>query len=331
MNCVAILPTGEQCKHKYKLGHTRCGTHIKSLANHGPHKTARTEQFYIHNKQRAELLNSRRVDEDMLIVLHDHLTNQQRFEKSELIAAQHREIAETGVDPDLPARQEKQRRALIRRDQQILRDQHIALQNFARPAAQIIVHRTLRQFAADPQNIHTTEAVTQTKEMVSMITKIHVPPEYRWDAVNASKTPFEIGMECKLTQRAAWQMVSQYAMDTAIYDIEPGIYGKVLDCVWQYIKSSPDKEDLCKVIKQEMEDNIGMCAQGNLSRICNVLAGYMEGIGPQESVIERLGRLLPSLMSIDDPSKRIEEGKRILQENKVPFAEWTHWLVALED
>jgi hypothetical protein len=80
-----------------------------------------------------------------------------------------------------------------------------------------------------------------------------------------------------------------------------------------------------------MEDNIGMCAQGNLSRICNVLAGYMEGIGPQESVIERLGRLLPSLMSIDDPSKRIEEGKRILQENKVPFAEWTHWLVALED
>jgi hypothetical protein len=183
----------------------------------------------------------------------------------------------------------------------------------------------------DPQNVHTTEAVVQTKEIVARIRLIPVPPEYRWHPLNCSKTPFEIGMFCQLSQRAAWQMISQYAQDTAIYDIEPGIYGKVLDSVWQYISTSSEKEELCKVIKQEMEDNIGMCAQGNLSRICNVLAGYMEGVGPQESVAEILGRLLPQLMLIEDVAERILSAFNILKDNKVPIEDWDAWVDPLND
>ncbi len=126
-------------------------------------------------------------------------------------------------------------------------------------------------------------------------------------------------------------MISQYAQDTAIYDIEPGIYGKVLDSVWQYVSTSSEKEELCKVIKQEMEDNIGMCAQGNLSRICNVLAGYMEGVGPQESVAEILGRLLPQLMLIEDVAERILSAFNILKDNKVPIEDWDAWVDPLND
>jgi hypothetical protein len=126
-------------------------------------------------------------------------------------------------------------------------------------------------------------------------------------------------------------MISQYAQDTAIYDIEPGIYGKVLDGVWQFTKTSPEKESLCKVIKQEMEDNVGMCAQGNLSRICNVLAGYMEGVGSQESITEILGRLLPPLMSIEDATERMDAARKILADNKLPREEWYEWLDPLRD
>ena len=124
-------------------------------------------------------------------------------------------------------------------------------------------------------------------------------------------------------------MISQYAQDTSIYDIEVGIYGKVLDSVWQYIKNSSDKEDLCRIIKRELEDNIGMCAQGNLSRICNVLAGYMEGIGAQESLAERLGRLLPRLMEVEDMTERIRQACMILRDNRVPAAEWYTWMEPL--
>jgi len=186
--------------------------------------------------------------------------------------------------------------------------------------------RRLQEFAADRQNVHTTEAVNQTKQIVAIICKIPVPVDYKWHPANASKTPFEIGMECKLSQRAAWQMMSQYAQDTSIYDIEPGIYGKVLDSVWQYVKNSPDKDDLCKIIKGELEDNIGMCAQGNLSRICNVLAGYLEGVGPQEPLADRLGRLLGPLLQIADELERIRQACVILKENRVPPNEWITWV-----
>jgi hypothetical protein len=78
-----------------------------------------------------------------------------------------------------------------------------------------------------------------------------------------------------------------------------------------------------------MTDNIGMCAQGNLSRICNILAGYMEGIGAQESLSERLGRMLPPLMEIEDASERIRQACVILAENRVPVGEWDTWMEPL--
>jgi hypothetical protein len=189
----------------------------------------------------------------------------------------------------------------------------------------------LAAFAADAQNVHTTAAVNQTKDIVARIRQVAVPEEYRWHPVNSSKTPFEIGLDCKLSQRAAWQMVSQYAQPTAIYDIEEGIYGKVLDCVWQYVKISPDKEDLCRIIKNEMEDNVGMCAQGNLSRICNILAGFMDGVGSQESLAEKLGNIFAKLAEIDDPEERFNRAAQELVWNKVPKDQWMVWAEPLAD
>jgi len=187
----------------------------------------------------------------------------------------------------------------------------------------------LQQFARDAQNVHTETIVNQTKEIVQKIREVPVPPEYMWTRTETSKTPFEIGLECKLSQRAALQMMTQYSQDTEIYDIEPGIYGKTLDSVWQYIKASPDKADLCKILKQEMEDNIGMCGQGNLSRLCNILAGYMDGVKQKESTSEILGRLFPKLMEMDDEDIRVSKGVKILVENNVPEKEWQTWLEPL--
>jgi hypothetical protein len=172
--------------------------------------------------------------------------------------------------------------------------------------------------------------VEQTKEIVARITKIPVLDDYKW-STGSVKTPGEIMMECKISQSAGWQLMSQYAQPVSIYDMGAGIYGKVLDSVWQYIRGSPDKEDLCKILKQEMEDNIGMCAQGNLTRICNILAGYMEGVGSTESLAERLGRLMPGLMSVEDQADRVRQAVQLLKDNGAPREEWEDWVSALVD
>ena len=349
--CVGIKNDGIVCGKSCANREIRCRTHRNVILKHGPNLTAQRELIFSFKKIISD--EQARVG---AIILRDnegqrfHIENLRIFiqrqkinEREALLNLRREQAAEmlrTGIDPDAPARQrmveERDRNAAIWRERMLAaaveRDRLMAMvapiEPVVRPQP---VQRDLRHFAADPQNVHTTEAVRQTKEIVERIRKVPVPEDYRWHPVNASKTPFEIGMHCKLTQRAAWQMISQYAQTTSIYEIEEGIYGKVLDSVWQYVKNSSDKEDLCKVIKQEMEDNVGMCAQGNLSRICNVLAGYMEGIGPQESLAERLGHLFSALMSMDDVYQRLVAAHMILRENMVPEAEWPAWLDPLHD
>jgi hypothetical protein len=87
---------------------------------------------------------------------------------------------------------------------------------------------------------------------------------------------------------------------------------------------------MCAVLKQEMQDNIGMCAQGNLTRVCNILAGFMDGVGSLESVSEQLGRRFGVIAEHPDPEERIKMGADVLRELNVPEKEWPAWLEPLE-
>ena len=187
----------------------------------------------------------------------------------------------------------------------------------------------LARIANDNQNVHTQLVVEQTKKNVQEILKIPVPEIYRWQTKRLSMTYKTIIMFCHLSPKSAWQFSSMYCSDATIYDLEPGIFGKVVDGVWQFISKSPDKQDLKKILTSELRDNIGMCAQGNLSRMCNVLQGYLEGIEQKESTNVILGREFPKLMEIESVSERLDKGRLILSNNNVPEDQWETWLEPL--
>jgi len=187
----------------------------------------------------------------------------------------------------------------------------------------------LARLANDNQNVHTQLVVEQTKKNVQEILKIPVPEIFKWQSKKLSMTYKQIILFCHLSPKSVWQFTSMYCSDATIYDLEPGIFGKVMDGVWQFIIKSPDKQDLKKILASELRDNIGMCAQGNLSRICNVLQGYLEGIGQKESVSDILGREFPKLMEIESEIDRLNKGKLILFNNNVPEDQWEAWLEPL--
>lgn len=192
------------------------------------------------------------------------------------------------------------------------------------------VRGELEVFARDRQNVHTTQSVQMTKDIVARVLKIQVPEDYRWNPHTVSKTAGEIIVECRLRPNSVAQFISRYIASENIYEMGPGIFGKVLDSVWQFIRNSEHKADLCKILAQELKDNEGMCLQGNLTRLCNVLAGYLEGVGPQESAAERLGRELPKLLEIQDAEARMNTARRMMADVGLPEAEWAPWLEALE-
>jgi hypothetical protein len=189
----------------------------------------------------------------------------------------------------------------------------------------------LQVLALDRQNVHTKIVVEETKKTIDIIRNaVYVPEGYRWSHTTFSATPYVVSVACQLPPQVSVHLLAIYSSDTSIYDIEDGIYGKVLDSVWQYITDSPHKTDLCKILGDEIVDSVGMCAQGNLSRICNVLSGYLDGIKVKESTAETLGRMFPALMNIREKTERLEKAKKILMDYDVPQEQWGAWIEPLE-
>jgi len=354
-NCTALTAQGIRCTRDGHLGGL-CGTHHRSLARYGPRGFG-LKQLDIKYKELRRGIEMRRniavaaayqilIARERNVQLR-HIENETRREMRDLFLQRRDEEAL------LPAAAAGGAAGGAHNNNEVLDDDEdavahavIMIQNqgvaggaaggaggnqvFAGAIAAVQhAARELQRFTEDRQNVHTTTAVKQTEKIVNIILKVPVPEGYRWHPAECSKTPGEIIMECKLSQKAAWQMMSQYAQDTSIYEMGRGIYGKVLDSAWQFIKNHKEKESLVAILRIEMNDNVGMCDQGNLSRVCNILAGYMDGVGSQESLSERLGRLLPPLRKIENLDERRGRINEILKENAVPTGEWDAWIEAV--
>ena len=358
--CIAIKSSdGLRCTKRGTV-ERRCGTHHKIVTDEGPNRVELMEVIFTFNAQKKALkihfdeliealghqpILNNRGDEYLQISRQYRerlrlIKDEQARQYNNVYERQQADIIRTGINPD--AAQEALRRAEAQQreaQRQRIRDERERQRQAQRIAAiqqegldrrlRDIEERPLANFANDRQNVHTTAAVTQTLKIVNEILKIPVPEEYKWNMKSVSKTMSEIISECKLSPASAWQMVAKYCSDETIYDLVPGVYGKVLDSVWQYIKDSPDNEDLKKILTSEMRDNIGMCAQGNLSRLTNILAGYVDCIVVEEPIADKLGRMLPPLMEVNDIPRRLDHAARIFKEVGLPNDQWEAWAYGL--
>jgi hypothetical protein len=337
----------------------RCGVHVRTLQKVGPNQIRRDEIGYVHNLRRDTIINAHRE----LVRTNDVVENNRRLraraaslreEKLRYEAEVHaleatidRETEQNGgVDADEPYRVRQREIARIRhaaaeerwrirqehwnqlqraRAQPVLANDAIDRQVRAQPVA----NNELARMANDNQNVHRAVVVEKVKETVERVLQIPVPPDYQTETL---KTSGEIILECKLTKRSAWQMMAKYCSEENIYEMGPGIYARVLNSVWQYIKASPDAVDLKKILAAEMEDNVGMCAQGNLSRLCNILSGYLDGLVVEtKSRNEIMGERLAALMAIDDIDERLFNGIEILREYEIHADQHHAWLAPLTD
>jgi hypothetical protein len=345
MQCCAIKADGNRCTTNVIDNNVRCATHRNVVQRKGNNETRRLELKYIHEKNVRVIWQNNPIHtvvgdaRTLVIATRQRLFREEKVryniqinDLENIIAA---ELAQNGfVNPDTEiliraAELRRQRQERIMQVRRAWRERLEANHRFNPNAvfidARPVPERNLAAIAQDRQNVHTEQVVAKIKKMVEIILKIPVPAEYV-----GLKTSGEIILECNLSKRSAWQMMAKYCQDEDIYDLGQGIYGKVLNSVWQYIKASPDAADLKKILASEMEDNVGMCAQGNLSRLCNILSGYIDGINPDtKSRSEILGELLAPLMDLDLET-RLSRARAILDQHNVDAEERLAWLEPLE-
>ena len=344
MQCVGIKKDGVRCNVLVvgEAQHTRCGTHMATLNKVGPNQIRRVELKYVHTKNVYTITSNFRflvANPANTPVERMRFIRQRQAEfreetiryQLELNALEETITRETdangGQDADEPFRQRanqlRRQRFLDARERQERR--HELWQAAMQPAP---AGGQLQQFAHDPQNVHTAMVVQQVKDNVQKILDIPVPADFQ----HTQKTLGEIITECNIPDAATLQMSVKYCSSDDIYELGHGIYRRVLNGVWQYIKTSPHTDDLKKILRVEMTDNIGMCAQGNLSRLCNILSGYLDGINTDtRSKNELIGERLARLVNIENVDMRLEAGQRILEELNVPQEERDDWLEPLTE
>jgi hypothetical protein len=185
--------------------------------------------------------------------------------------------------------------------------------------------RNLGALAMDSQNVHTKEIVNPILENANkLIQKSKQKPK-------TQDTFKEIIYNCDISDEARKQLCLMYYSQDSIYNLPAPTYRMTLDGIVMFIhEKSPDiQKDIFTRLSQELEDNIGMCPQGNLSRVINSLAGFMEGV--ETEFKETLQDAMARIHKIENLEQRLNEGKDILKIKNIPESDWTIWLDALRE
>ena len=334
MQCCSIKIDGHQCTVRV-LEPGRCKKHDDKFQLTGPNATRIAELDYYHKRMQKEIQVRFRgrtaIDRDLYMAEIRKEDIRFRTAKDALLNSIVELNQQRDDDPYIARRwhrnEEIRERLERRREEFRLRQQGRARQPAQAQPVQVQV-RELEAFANDKQNVHTEVVVTAVKTMITKILAIPIPEEYRTETM---KTVTEIIDQCKPSLKAVWQMTAKYCnIAEDIYEMGPGIYAKVLNAVWQFIKTSEHEDDLKKILTSELTDSVAMCAQGNLSRICNVLTGYMDGLDIRSDREVLADKMLVLRRSTLDREFRLETARAMLHNHHIPQGEWADYLEALE-
>jgi len=193
----------------------------------------------------------------------------------------------------------------------------------------------LEAFTRDGQNVHTRFVTEHTNSALQILLNTEVPPTQK--TVLESHVKFMEFTALGRIPAVSLDLIDQVDRDvkrwyrTATCRLEQDyLYKRVLDGLWCKIKTSPVKDELVIRLWQEMVDSIGMCCDGHISRLTNVLCGFDEAFAPELSPAEKLQNRMSVIASM--------EGGIILQtaaalaafkEFNIPREQWEPWVDAL--
>ena len=189
--------------------------------------------------------------------------------------------------------------------------------------------QTLAGIAGDRQNIHTAVISTQTNQGLKVLFEQVVPPDQAtlfeivtaWRELKVAEVP---EIQSVLQDMAEWYTRS---MCRAEGDF---LYMRVLDHLWSLILHSEENTELVKRLYQECFEAQGMCCDGHINRLVNVMVGFHDAFNPPLSPKEILQNKMSAIAmrdgSLDD---KIKEAMEVFEEVKLPEEERQVWLDSL--
>jgi hypothetical protein len=135
----------------------------------------------------------------------------------------------------------------------------------------------------------------------------------------------EILMDKILNTKVKEQIV-EYCNDGSIHSTLGVTFKELLGLVWERIKKNENKEEILKVLNEEIMDAECKCFTGRITRIVNVLNGYYDDIRIGISENEQIGTII-SLMLKEGKEKEYIEKELISRGiEKEKIKEWMDYM-----
>ena len=190
----------------------------------------------------------------------------------------------------------------------------------------------LRRLAQDQQNVHTAHVTKQTSEGEARL--LAMKTDGRQVGLRVLRC-FAMRGSAGLTR------VLHVANDVEYWYNQPTcrrvgdrLYARVLEGLWALIEQQPQEQraELKVRLWEEASESVGMCCEGHISRLVNVMVGFDEAFQPRMSVGESIQAKMAELAGKADLSgaEKVAQARAFLTELAVSAEEQAPWLEALE-
>lgn len=213
----------------------------------------------------------------------------------------------------------------------------------AAPAAPAPAMGQMGRLAADGQNVHTTAVSTQTNSNVDLL--LADPPE------NLDTLRCIAGWWLTKQRRdfeEVWRVledVRHWYNKRTCRKTNDNLYKRVLDGLVMKVlmatddTAQPDKakqtelyDELIQRVWEECSEAVGMCCEGHISRLANVLVGFDESFRPPVAVGELLQQKMAAIAELKVSTRhKLQRAMDVLEELRIPVEERAPWLEALEE
>ncbi len=182
--------------------------------------------------------------------------------------------------------------------------------------------QTIGTIALDPQSVHTAVVSEQTNRTMDILLAEPVSSD--------CNTLKELPIAFHLNRKLYSDMRRWYKQSTC-RGVDDWLYRKALDGLWALIqrKEGEEREELVQRLFEEAKESIGMCCEGHISRLCNVMVGFDDRFAAAVSVGEQLQMRMAAIANEDLATElKVERAVGVFRELAVPEDQWDAWIEA---
>lgn len=196
------------------------------------------------------------------------------------------------------------------------------------------------RLAADTQNVHREVVAKQTNSNVALLLAEEplagmdtLSTLTTWWTVVTPRPPFESYWRVMEDVRHWYNKRTCKGTNDYLYQkVLDGLLAKVLGATESSTQEDELFTELARRIWEECEEAVGMCCEGHISRLANVLVGFDEAFKPPVSAGEILQTKMAAIAELKVSHKhKLQRAVELMDELKIPVADRAPWLEALEE